>query len=65
MPIQEKTSFSVLSLLSPFAIFVENMRRFGIDQHGKTLFSRLVIALTFHYLCKNTTHCFICNMQQL
>lgn len=33
------------------SIFVEDMMRFGIDNSGKTLFSRFVSVLTFLYLC--------------
>ena len=65
MPIPEKHSFSVLSLHSPFTIFVEDRRRFGNIKICKNFVFSFAIALTFHYLCKNTTHCFICNMQQL
>lgn len=47
----EKTLFFILPLHSPFCIFVEDMMRFGIDNSGKTLFSRFVSVLTFLYLC--------------
>ncbi len=51
--------------MSTFSYLCRKYEAVRYRQDGKTLFSRLVIALTFHYLCKNTTHCFICNMQQL
>lgn len=47
----ERTLFFLLPLYSPFCTFVEDMMRFGIDNSGKTLFSRFVSALTFLYLC--------------
>ena len=48
-------SFSVITLhynTYYLLIFAEDKMRFGSIKHGKTPFSRLAVALTFHYLCR-------------
>ena len=52
VPKSEKQSFSVLSLHSPFAIFVEDRIRLGKVNIEKQWCFSLASALAFHYLCK-------------
>ena len=51
VPKSEKLRSSVLSLHSPFTIFVEDRIRLGSAKIGKTEFLRFVVALAFRYLC--------------
>ena len=48
MPSPVKLSFPSLSLHSPFINIAYIKMRFGSIKYGKTLFSLLAVALTFH-----------------